>query len=50
MEEDPSDGSDPIPFDFFWAPLPDGVPPLVAEHDAKLPLLLEKLGLARLSQ
>ena len=50
MEEDPTDGSEPIPFDFFWARLPDGLPPLVAEHDAKLPLLLKNLGLARPSQ
>ena len=48
LEEDPSDGtSEPIPFDFFWAPLPDGVPPLAAGHDTKLPLLLKKLGVAR---
>ena len=46
MEEEPSDGVNRrVPFDFFWAPLPDGVPPLVADHDAKLPLLIEKLGL-----
>jgi 8-oxo-dGTP pyrophosphatase MutT (NUDIX family) len=31
------------PFDFFWATLPDGVPPLVANYDDMLPLLLESL-------
>jgi 8-oxo-dGTP pyrophosphatase MutT (NUDIX family) len=48
-ENDPSDCADSIPFDFFWVPLPDGVPPLVADHDAKLPLLLEVLGLKEVS-
>jgi len=33
VECDPSDGSSPIPFDFFWASLPHGVPRLVANHD-----------------
>lgn len=34
-EFDPSDGSEgPIRFDFFWAPLPDGVPELIAEQGA----------------
>lgn len=45
-EQFPSDGSDPVAFDFFWAPLPDGVLPLTAEHDAYLPALLQSLGLA----
>jgi len=31
------------PFDFYWAQLPDGVPPLVANYDDKLPQLLESL-------
>lgn len=31
------------PFDFFWADLPDGVPPLVANYDDMLPLLLDSL-------
>lgn len=39
-ETDPSDGSPgPIPFDFFWAPLPDGVPELIAGHGNLLPQL-----------
>ena len=38
-----SDGSPPISFDFFWAHLPDGVPDLVAQHDACLPQLLASL-------
>jgi 8-oxo-dGTP pyrophosphatase MutT (NUDIX family) len=38
----PSDGSPgPIPLDFFWAPLPDGVPPLIAYLDELLPELLK---------
>ncbi len=43
-ETDPSDGSPgPIPFDFFWAPLPDGVPELIAGHGKLLPQLLASL-------
>jgi 8-oxo-dGTP pyrophosphatase MutT (NUDIX family) len=43
-ETDPSDGSlGPIPFDFFWAPLPDGVPELIAGHGNLLPQLLAAL-------
>ena len=43
-ETDPSDGSPgPIPFDFFWAPLPDGVPELIAGHGNLLPQLLASL-------
>ncbi len=45
-EEFPSDGSERVAFDFFWAPLPDGVPPLIAGHDALLPILIERMGLA----
>lgn len=44
MEASPSDGSDPIAFDFFWAQLPAGAP-LIAAHDAYLPALLRSLGL-----
>jgi len=33
----------PIMFEFFWAPLPDGVPPLIADHDGMLPQLLDVL-------
>ena len=44
FEEDPSDGSPgPIPFDFFWARLPDEVPELIAGHGALLPRLLASL-------
>jgi ADP-ribose pyrophosphatase YjhB (NUDIX family) len=44
-ETDPSDGSPaPIPFDFFWARLPDGVPELIAGHGKLLPQLLATLG------
>src|SRR5690348_1137792 len=34
-EISPSDGPEenPILFEFFWAPLPDGVPELIADHD-----------------
>jgi 8-oxo-dGTP pyrophosphatase MutT (NUDIX family) len=44
-EEFPSDGSERVAFDFFWAQLPDGVPPLIADHDACLPALLRSMGL-----
>jgi len=45
-EHDPSDRSgEVIPFDFFWANLPDGVPPLIADHDRCLPALVHALGL-----
>ncbi|HEX6384587.1 MAG TPA: NUDIX domain-containing protein [Anaerolineae bacterium] len=44
-ERDPSEGgSGPIAFDFFWAPLPDDVPALIADQDAMLPRLLETVG------
>jgi 8-oxo-dGTP diphosphatase len=37
----PSEGPPgPILFEYFWAPLPDGVPPLSAEMGAMLPALL----------
>ena len=43
-ETDPSDGgTDPILFEFFWASLPDGVPPLIADHGKMLPQLIKKL-------
>ncbi len=38
-----SDGGAPIPFDFFWARLPDEIPPLVADHGYHLPALLASL-------
>jgi len=44
-ESDPSDGSPgPIPFDFFWARLPDGVPELISDHGKLLPQLLATLA------
>ncbi len=43
-EPDPADGEPgPILFEFFWAPLPDGVPPLIADQGKMLPRLEEKL-------
>lgn len=44
----PSDGDpDPILFDFFWVPLPNGVPPMVAEMDWFISDLIEVLGFGR---
>jgi 8-oxo-dGTP pyrophosphatase MutT (NUDIX family) len=31
-------------FELFWVPLPDGVPKLIAGHDALLPRLIERLA------
>lgn len=43
-EPDPDDGSPDLPlFELFWAPLPDGVPELIADHDVMLPALLASL-------
>jgi 8-oxo-dGTP diphosphatase len=40
-EFSPSEGGpEPIPFDFFWVPLPDGVPELIADMGQMLPALL----------
>ena len=33
-------------FEFFWASLPNEVPPLIADHDWMLPRLIERLGCA----
>ena len=46
-ERDPSDGSEvmPIMFEFFWVPLPEGVPSLIAGHGQMIPQLLKKLSL-----
>ena len=33
----------PIIFEFFWAPLPHDVPPLIAGHGQMIPQLLKKL-------
>lgn len=41
----PSDGHGPHIFEFFWAALPHGVPPLIADHGEMLPQLLAQLGL-----
>jgi 8-oxo-dGTP diphosphatase len=39
----PSEGDlEPVPFDFFWAPLPDGVPELIAGHGDLIPVLLAR--------
>ena len=41
----PSEGPpDPVLFECFWAPLPDGVPPLVAEMGALLPALVRGMS------
>ena len=32
-------------FEFFWASLPDAVPPLIADHGIMLPRLVKKLAL-----
>ncbi len=48
-EMDPSDGNPaPIRFEFFWAPLPDGVPDLLGDLDEMMPALCRRLGLAQL--
>jgi 8-oxo-dGTP diphosphatase len=44
-ESDPDDGSPESPlFELFWAPLPDGVPELIADHGVMLPMLLARLA------
>ncbi len=43
-EPDPSDGEGKPLFEFFWAQLPDGVPPLIAGHDALLQRLIASLA------
>jgi 8-oxo-dGTP pyrophosphatase MutT (NUDIX family) len=45
-ELDPSDGSEPPLFEFWWVSIPHDVPPLIAGHDAMLPALYEALALA----
>jgi 8-oxo-dGTP pyrophosphatase MutT (NUDIX family) len=43
----PSEGPPgPIHFEYCWAPLPDGVPPLIADMDAMLPALVRALAQA----
>ncbi|MGH2461933.1 MAG: NUDIX hydrolase [Chloroflexota bacterium] len=48
-ETSPSDGGPPIPFDFFWARLPDEVPALIADHGFHLPALLTSLARSKLA-
>ncbi|HVC34564.1 MAG TPA: NUDIX domain-containing protein [Chloroflexota bacterium] len=43
-ETQPADRGSPIPFDFFWARLPDEVPELVADHGRFLPSLLTSVS------
>lgn len=45
-ERSSSDGSGIHIFEFFWATLPDEIPPLIADHDLMLPRLIDLLGLA----
>jgi len=46
-ERDSSDDPKEVPiiFEFFWAPLPHDVPPLIADHGKMLPQLLQRLSL-----
>jgi 8-oxo-dGTP pyrophosphatase MutT (NUDIX family) len=45
-ERDPSDGPNarPIIFELFWVPLPDSVPPLIADHGKMIPQLMKRLS------
>jgi 8-oxo-dGTP diphosphatase len=45
-ERDSPDSPKPIPimFEFLWAPLPEGIPPLIADHGKMLPQLLKRLS------
>lgn len=47
-ERFPSDDAQHVPilFEFFWVQLPDGVPPLIADHGVMLPKLFEMLSLS----
>lgn len=48
LERNPSEGVyESVLFDFFWAELPDGVPPLIMDRDEKIPELLIQLGMVR---
>jgi len=42
-DPDPSDGSEPPLFEFWWVKMPHDIPPLIAGHDAMLPALYETL-------
>ena len=47
IEGDPSDSSGAsYLFELSWAELPNGLPALIAAHDALLPALLKRLALA----
>jgi 8-oxo-dGTP pyrophosphatase MutT (NUDIX family) len=44
-ETDASDGTPGfIPFDFFWADLASGIPPLIADHDRFIPELIRSMS------
>lgn len=43
-EVDPADGDEPPLFELFWVQLPDGVPDLIADHGALLPVLCRLLA------
>ena len=45
-ERDSSDDPKEVPiiFEFFWAPLPHNVPPLIADHGQMIPQLLKRLS------
>lgn len=46
QELNPADNPEARPiFEFFWASLPDAVPPLIADHGIMLPQLVNKLAL-----
>jgi 8-oxo-dGTP pyrophosphatase MutT (NUDIX family) len=44
VEPDPDGGPDRPLFELFWAPLPAGVPELIAEHGSMLPALIARLA------
>ena len=45
-DPDPSDGSEPPLFEFWWVRMPHDVPPLIAGHGDMLPALFKALALA----
>jgi ADP-ribose pyrophosphatase YjhB (NUDIX family) len=42
VEEHASDGSGPLVFEFWWVPLPGGVPPLAGGQDEFIPAVIKK--------
>ena len=47
VELDPSEGDEEsVLFEFFWARLPDGIPPMVGQRDEMIPALLRTMGYA----